>query len=600
MKVSDFSQWDIPNSKALLFFAQSLEEMLFHYGHDSIKVPALNFHFLCIETISCIQKIENAVIDKANMKPLFNELSSMYTNDPIANALYGNVFNNLFFFKDVNGEYKRDCNDLYKDASTEVSIRKIQRTVEFLIDDMENNQKYYMTLKDKISAIITKTTFDEVDSNLLYKLCRILLTELINTGYSQEYIYRTVLDTFYSTNIPITSTIDTLDTFWNNFSFTKKKFSVVLPLRKLRFLNQLKNFSNVTIETNKDKYFKNSCKFIIKVDIDALDPEQARKEALSLISFFVSLLQYNSHGGKAFHESQAIVIDLETEVTFFLNEPVTLLARGHNYSAEEINKRVYVMTNNFHVFRNKMISIIGLHSAALESKDINNQLLNLWTIIEILIDIERKNNYSKINQICNILTSVLNASYIRTLLNQLILDLTHCVDNFSETIDTINKGDNTLEKFISLLILDEYNAEKLSLLRQLDNYPVLQYRINTYCNKLSNRLEIKKLLENHRKRIEWQIMRIYRNRNMIVHDGTHFPYINIIVQNLHFYVDTLIDTINAYANNGYTGIDTIYSAIQKEELDHLLILEEKIDKNMPAPITNNFSSIILGNNYFEL
>ena len=600
MKVSDFSQWDIPNSKALLFFAQSLEEMLFHYGHDSIKVPALNFHFLCIETISCIQKIENEVIDKANMKPLFNELSSMYTNDPIANALYGNVFNNLFFFKDVNGEYKRDCNDLYKDASTEVSIRKIQRTVKFLIDDMENNQKYYMTLKDKISAIITKTTFDEVDSNLLYKLCRILLTELINTGYSQEYIYRTVLDTFYSTNIPITSTIDTLDTFWNNFSFTNKKFSVVLPLRKLRFLNQLKNFSNVTIETNKDKYFKNSCKFIIKVDIDALDPEQARKEALTLISFFVSLLQYNSHGGKAFHESQAIVIDLETEVTFFLNEPVTLLARGHNYSAEEINERVYVMTNNFHVLRNKMISIVGLHSAALESKDVNNQLLNLWTIIEILIDIEHKNNYSKINQICNILTSVLNASYIRTLLNQLILDLTHCVDNFSETIDTINKGDNTLEKFISLLILDEYNAEKLSLLRQLDNYPVLQYRINTYCNKLSNRLEIKKLLENHRKRIEWQIMRIYRNRNMIVHDGTHFPYINIIVQNLHFYVDTLIDTINAYANNGYTSIDTIYSAIQKEELDHLLILEEKIDKNTPAPITNNFSSIILGNNYFEL
>ena len=187
MKVSDFSQWDIPNSKALLFFAQSLEEMLFHYGHDSIKVPALNFHFLCIETISCIQKIENEVIDKANMKPLFNELSSMYTNDPIANALYGNVFNNLFFFKDVNGEYKRDCNDLYKDASTEVSIRKIQRTVKFLIDDMENNQKYYMTLKDKISAIITKTTFDEVDSNLLYKLCRILLTEVTiqNHPYSK-------------------------------------------------------------------------------------------------------------------------------------------------------------------------------------------------------------------------------------------------------------------------------------------------------------------------------------------------------------------------------------------------------------------------------
>ena len=105
-------------------------------------------------------------------------------------------------------------------------------------------------------------------------------------------------------------------------------------------------------------------------------------------------------------------------------------------------------------------------------------------------------------------------------------------------------------------------------------------------------------IENNRIFMYQYVYRIYYY--MIVHDGTHSPYINIIVQNLHFYVDTLIDTINAYANNGYTGIDTIYSAIQKEELDHLLILEEKIDKNTPAPITNNFSSIILGNNYFEL
>lgn len=600
MKVSDFSQWNVTNQKSLLFFAQCLEEMLFHYGHDSIKVPALNFHYLCIEILLCIQKIDNNIVDKANMKPLFNELSSMYDNDPIAITLYGNTFNSLFFFKDVTGEYKRDCNDLYKDASTESSVRKIQHTVEYLIDDMENDGKYFKTLKAKISDIITKNSFDEADSNLLYTLCRILLTELINNGYSHEYIYRTVLDIFYSTNKPVTNATETLDFFWNNFSFEKKEYNVILPLRKLRFLNQLKNFSNVTIENNVNKYFNNSCKCIIKVNIDALDPEQARQDAITLVSFFVSLLQYNSHCGKAFRESQAIVIDSETEAMFFLNEPVTLLARGHNYSSDEINKRVYIMTNNFPVFRNKMASIIGLHSTALESKDINNQLLNLWTIIEILIEAERKNSFSKINQICNILTSVLNASYIRTLLNQLILDLTHCTENFSEIISTIDKGNNTLEKFVALLILDEYKTDKLSLLHQLDNYPVLQYRINTYYNKLSNRVEIKKLLENHRKRIEWQIMRIYRNRNMIVHDGTHFPYIDIIVQNLHFYVDTLIDTINAYANNGYRSIDTIYSAIQKEELAHLLILEEKIDKNTPTPISDNYSSVVLGSNYFEI
>lgn len=599
MKTSDFSQWNITNPKALLFFAQCLEEMLFHYGHDSIKVPALNFHYLCIETLLCIHKIDEGIVDKANIKPLFLELSSMYDNDPIAINLYGEVFNNLFFYKDVTGEYKRDCKDLYKDASSESSIQKIRHTLEYLIDDMENSRKYFQTIKIRVSDIITKDSFDENDADLLYTLCRILLTELINQGYSHEYIYRTVLDIFYSTNNPVTNASESLNIFLNNFSFKEKEYSVILPLHKLRFLDHLKNFSNVTIEKNIHKYFDNSCKCIIKVDIKALDPELARQSSINLVSFFVSLLQYNSHCGKSFRERRAIVIDSDTNSTFYLNEPVTLLERGHNYSHEEINKRVYVMTNNFSVFGDKMVSIIGLHSAALESKNINNQLLNLWSIVEILIETERQNCFSKINQICNTLTSVLNASYIRTLLNQLILDLTHCTENFLEIIDTIDKGNDTTEKFVALLILDEYEPQKQSLLHQLDNYPVLQYRINTYYNKLSSRSEIKKLLVNHRKKIEWQIMRIYRNRNLIVHDGTHFPYIDIIVQNLHFYVDTLIDTINAYANNGYSSINTIYTTIQKEELAHLLVLEKK-ENNTPAPISDEFSSIILGNSYFEI
>ena len=82
-------------------------------------------------------------------------------------------------------------------------------------------------------------------------------------------------------------------------------------------------------------------------------------------------------------------------------------------------------------------------------------------------------------------------------------------------------------------------------------------------NGFSDRQELKKLLVNHRKRLEWQIMRIYRNRNMIVHDGSHFPYIELVVQNLHFYVDNLIDTINYYVGKGYKSLDIIYTNVKR-------------------------------------
>lgn len=46
MKAYSFENW-LNNTieTPFLFFVQSMEEMLFPYGHDSYKVPTLNFHF---------------------------------------------------------------------------------------------------------------------------------------------------------------------------------------------------------------------------------------------------------------------------------------------------------------------------------------------------------------------------------------------------------------------------------------------------------------------------------------------------------------------------------------------------------------------------
>ena len=57
----DISHWTISNSNgkiALLLFAQSLEELLAPYSHDSYRVPALNFHYICHEIANVIELIE--------------------------------------------------------------------------------------------------------------------------------------------------------------------------------------------------------------------------------------------------------------------------------------------------------------------------------------------------------------------------------------------------------------------------------------------------------------------------------------------------------------------------------------------------------------
>lgn len=246
-----------------------------------------------------------------------------------------------------------------------------------------------------------------------------------------------------------------------------------------------------------------------------------------------------------------------------------------------------------------MINAINLHTSAMEDQNVSNQLLNLWTIIEVLIEVDKKNSYVKITQISNALTTVLNASYIKSLIEQLLFDLKHCCCEFNDYLSEEVKGKNEIEKMIALLVLPEYAQNKQELEAAIYNYPLLRYRIEHYAEQFSDRSKVKNVLEKHRKRLEWQIMRIYRNRNMIVHDGSHFPYIDLIVQNLHFYVDNLIDTIIFYIGKGYSSLEVVYSLLSHYEFEHQLLLEKKDNNKKPLQLGDDFNSVVLGFSYIE-
>ena len=158
----------------------------------------------------------------------------------------------------------------------------------------------------------------------------------------------------------------------------------------------------------------------------------------------------------------------------------------------------------------------------------------------------------------------------------------------------ICEGNSDLEKIVAILVLPKYHTDYSYIFTQLVSFPLLQYRIQQYSTLFSHRNQLKDFLTAHRKRISWHLMRIYRNRNMIVHDGSHFPYIDIIVQNLHYYVDSLIDVINLYAGRGYSSIETIYTVLQQREYQHLLALEAKENDGSPKKVLDDFPSVVLG------
>jgi hypothetical protein len=51
---------------------------------------------------------------------------------------------------------------------------------------------------------------------------------------------------------------------------------------------------------------------------------------------------------------------------------------------------------------------------------------------------------------------------------------------------------------------------------------------------------VNSFVEKHAERVKWQIMRIYRNRNLIIHNGSSMPYLSLLIENLHSYVDVFL------------------------------------------------------------
>ena len=150
-----------------------------------------------------------------------------------------------FFSKNAEGEIDRNCSEIYKNPGSDISIKQIKRVVECFINDMGLCDKYFSELKQRITDTIKAQPFTIQEQAALYKMSKILLTELINRAYSQEYIYWVVNDVFYNHQRLVDNIDDILNLFWSHFDFQEKEYTVILPLKVAFFKKHLSHFQNV-------------------------------------------------------------------------------------------------------------------------------------------------------------------------------------------------------------------------------------------------------------------------------------------------------------------------------------------------------------------
>lgn len=177
---------------------------------------------------------------------------------------------------------------------------------------------------------------------------------------------------------------------------------------------------------------------------------------------------------------------------------------------------------------------------------------------------------SKINVINDLMRPFLSVNYISRLVERFAADL--LLWNKFKTRFVLrkipdSKGMTVYQKVLRLLALNENDAVLQELYGSLRDFHLLRFRAFQLSEMLRDLEKIRAHIEQHRKKIAWQVRRIYRTRNLIVHSGKKPKYILSLIENGHDYLDqTLFEVIKM--STGSYCVETFDQAFELARLKY--------------------------------
>lgn len=568
MKKGDLDKWiRLDECKNLLFFSQLVNELLFDYSIPSNRISTLNSHFLCLDALSAIGGIERHGVPEGTLKPIAEELYEALSKDPVFQSTTESPLKYFIKYGDPC-RISSKVSDLNYDE-----LKKAIRAVntKFFIDN-----KYYHSLHTQISDLIIKN--EESDQPKLFRLIKSLLTELVNLGYSQTYIYKVMTTLFWKPQNPVISpTI--INDFFQKFSFEKGEYTVALKINK-RSLQKFLQFIELPVNDKLDlrtqshieKQFasKGTGQAFLLIDYKALDPFKAAQTVKENLSTNIAFYRLYDHEYRYNIDSAKCGV-YDGENFYRVHQTKSAVFHTKIPSNKQISEKLHAYGKALSTVSRKdiptLIHTAIFHAQALDSTSSENQLLDLWALFETVLDISNRHTADRIVQVCTYLVPILKRKYIYSLFLQLSNDIKNYSDEkYNDIIGSSISEREVVQHIFEFVTLNENVDKRLTFLKSCSDFPLLRERIEYYSIVFEKPLSVYNFVEKHAKSVKWQIMRIYRNRNLIIHNGDSMPYLDLLIENLHSYVDDFLEyTIESLARN--RSVDNMCQELFVNECD---------------------------------
>lgn len=548
--------------KRAQFVADVFRESLFNYAFDSNKVPSLNLHYFCEEYMIVYALYKEGIMQKGNLIPLNQEFEWIIDNSP---WLPEGVSDSIFFFQNHEGTYQ----DKKRDRSLDVAKRaEYYNDCAIYVDGLlSSKQGYFELLIQKIKRILVESSFDVSDQKMLFFCIREFICELMNHGISKEYLYIKAMESLFSEIVP-DDDIEYILGFLNNIKPHKQEYSVILGVTKPTYTELHQRIGKMR-EATDDEMRLLGKKHIIEYETSSFDPFSAVDAARADVEVILNTYNCFVHNKNITTCKHGLVKQKgESEYEKIYDAPNYMRRNQMKPKEQRISMLVNTVTR---AMSYSLINSISLHNIAINSDEPKTQLMMLWTIFELLVETSQS-IMDRVNYISNAVSTVLCLRYYRHSIETLLAGVMN-ESSIENILQKEVRGKDSFEKFA--FILKDNTVLQQEIENVIKNYPLMEYKFKCFCALFSSKENVKYDLCRHADRVRWQLMRIYRNRCMIVHDGKHLPYLTEILENLHFYVDEMIEYLLNCMIMGITNPNTAITYARVKEKEIMGILDNK-------------------------
>jgi hypothetical protein len=208
----------------------------------------------------------------------------------------------------------------------------------------------------------------------------------------------------------------------------------------------------------------------------------------------------------------------------------------------------------------RLANALECHALALSAKDPQTAVINLWTALEAI------SGSPTTGSIGSHVAKTLAPNIAWRRIDKIVTYLAIC---FAELCKSQNKRANgpplrdspsphwvSPDDVLEAISGPENNPKILHFLSESASSPLLLHRFFGAWKEFHDPLELRKQLDQSRQRVEWQLLRIYRARNLLVHRGEQNHLIWRLLKNAQYYVSvSLSRVLHDMSNFDEWGVD---------------------------------------------